>query len=237
MKPWQLHHGDCLEVLRSIHTASIDAIVTDPPFAFAGGISNGRTSSADAQFFEHWLRDVFRELYRVSKPESGWFLWSDWRTIPAYQNALAKAALDPYQQRTITQVIVHDRECIGMGAPFRNQVEYIAFARGTNTDIGDRVGTSQPNIIRSKWAYGRHPHHPAEKPVEVARKLVCWACPPGGVVLDPFAGSGSILVAAVQAGFRAIGIEMDEEHHQTATRRLEGALGLFTMLPDGGLAS
>jgi DNA modification methylase len=61
-----LRCGDCLDLMRTIPDGSIDALLTDPPFSFAGGISNGRSSIADSQFFLHWWRDVCRQLDRKS---------------------------------------------------------------------------------------------------------------------------------------------------------------------------
>lgn len=62
--------------------------------------------------------------------------------------------------------------------------------------------------------------HPTEKPVELLDPLIRYACPEGGLVVDPFAGSGSTLDAARQAGRRAIGIERHEPYAEAAARRL-----------------
>jgi site-specific DNA-methyltransferase (adenine-specific) len=62
--------------------------------------------------------------------------------------------------------------------------------------------------------------HPTEKPLGILTPLLEYACPEGGLVLDPFAGSGSTLDAARQSGRRAIGIEAREEYCEAAARRL-----------------
>lgn len=65
--------------------------------------------------------------------------------------------------------------------------------------------------------------HPSEKPVPVLSLLIGYACPPGGLVVDPFAGSGSTLDAARLSGRRAVGIELYEPYADLAARRLSKA--------------
>lgn len=62
--------------------------------------------------------------------------------------------------------------------------------------------------------------HPTEKPLGILAPLIAYACPPGGLVLDLFAGSGSTLDAARQSGRRAVGIEADERYCEAAAKRL-----------------
>jgi site-specific DNA-methyltransferase (adenine-specific) len=72
--------------------------------------------------------------------------------------------------------------------------------------------------------------HPTEKPVGILTPLIQYACPPGGLVVDPFAGSGSTLDAARQSGRLAIGIEANEAYCEAAARRLD-QLTLFGTTP------
>ncbi|GAA1765824.1 site-specific DNA-methyltransferase [Streptomonospora arabica] len=84
------------------------------------------------------------------------------------------------------------------------------------TDDGTRLARS---VLRCPSV--RRGHHPTEKPVRgLLEHLVTYACPPGGLVLDPFAGSGSALVAARETGRRCIGIEAHEPYAEAAARRL-----------------
>lgn len=67
-------------------------------------------------------------------------------------------------------------------------------------------------------------HHPTVKPLALMRYLCRLVTPPNGLVLDPFVGSGTTLIAAEQEGFRAVGIEMNEEYCEIAKRRIYGTL-------------
>ena len=65
--------------------------------------------------------------------------------------------------------------------------------------------------------------HPSVKPVRLFSYLIHLLCPSGGTVLDPFCGSGTTGVAAVQAGYQFIGIDMEPEYCEIARARIEHA--------------
>jgi site-specific DNA-methyltransferase (adenine-specific) len=94
---------------------------------------------------------------------------------------------------------------------------------GEWVDDGKRL---MPSVLRVRNLHQNGSIHPTEKPVDLLKPLIEYACPPGGLVLDPFAGSGSSLDAARQTGRRAIGIEINEAYAEKAARRL--AQGVLT---------
>jgi site-specific DNA-methyltransferase (adenine-specific) len=77
---------------------------------------------------------------------------------------------------------------------------------------------------------GGSTRHPTEKPIELVSQLIESSSVRGDLVLDPFAGCGSTLVAAVLLGRRAIGIEIDERYASEAVRRLEYVEKLVTWM-------
>lgn len=85
------------------------------------------------------------------------------------------------------------------------------------TDDGTRLVRSVLRVANLR----QRSIHPTEKPLGILAPLIEYACPSGGLVLDPFAGSGSTLDAARQSGRRAIGIEADERYCEAAARRLD----------------
>jgi adenine-specific DNA-methyltransferase len=75
-----------------------------------------------------------------------------------------------------------------------------------------------PDVI--PWTYTGNRLHPTQKPTGIFTPLLEAFTKPGDVVLDPFAGSGSTLVAARDMGRQFLGIEFDETHQRTASTRL-----------------
>lgn len=91
---------------------------------------------------------------------------------------------------------------------------------GQRRDISRRAGDPGGENPRNRGAKPRRNFHPTVKPVDLMRWLVRLVTPPGGTVLDPFAGSGSTLIAAVLEGFEVIGCERDGDYVELAIERL-----------------
>lgn len=89
-----------------------------------------------------------------------------------------------------------------------------------DADAWDDDGTRLvKSVIRARNAH-MSAEHPTQKPVGLMSLMIDYSVAPGGLVLDPFAGSGSTLMAAKLGGRRAIGIEMEERYCEVAARRL-----------------
>lgn len=92
--------------------------------------------------------------------------------------------------------------------------------RNDDTYVSEDGG---PKLMRSVQ-YVRSEHgravHPTQKPTGILRPLIEYSCPPDGIVLDPFAGSASTLIAAREMGRKAIGVEIDPDYCAAAARRL-----------------
>lgn len=119
------------------------------------------------------------------------------------------------------------------GKPFRRNADKLRNAYGAFAGApaergfyGDTGGASRFFYVAkaSRKERGEGNNHPTVKPLALMRYLVTLVTPPGGVILDPFAGSGSTLVAAARLGINAIGIELSEEYAEIAARRIDHAL-------------
>lgn len=84
----------------------------------------------------------------------------------------------------------------------------------------DKAGS---NVLAASRVRGDAREHQTQKPVDLLRSLIRVVAPPGGLVLDPFAGSGSTGVAAVEEGREFVGVEREAAYVETARRRLAAA--------------
>ena len=222
-----IFHGDCLDVLSSMEPGTMSAIVTDPPFSsgartdagksMRGGMNRGQ--KWDVEWFSHdnmathgflfLMRLLGVELLRVAGPNASGHFFIDWRMYPNLYGALESSGW------VVKNLVVWDKEHFGMGTKYRNQHELIIYAEKGDVDFPDHgIG----NVIRSKKI--RTENHPTEKPVDLIMRLIQASTVAGGTVLDPFLGSGTTLVAAKNAGRKAIGIEISEEYCEIAAERL-----------------
>lgn len=218
--------GDCLDVLAQYPDNSFDALITDPPFALAGGISNGLSSHVDGQYFLFWWRAICAQLARVLKPQGEGFIWCDWRSAALIAEGF-QAKTQTYDVWRVSQIVHHYREMPGQGNPFRNSVDMIAYVRGPKSS-GARILKTTHNFVSKYWYYGKHDHHPAEKDPEICMQLLQWCSDEGALVLDPFMGGGSTAIACARTGRGFFGIERDDLFYQTAEQRIRKAYACYT---------
>jgi len=211
--------GDSIEVLQTLPSSHVDAVVTDAPYMI-GAISTGDSSSkagswVDLMNASFWYREWMGECWRVLKPGGYMVIFMNWRSLPMFM----KAAADKKIQTT--SLAVWDKEWIGPAGPsqLRGRYEMILFCGKEGARIDNR---SQPDVFRHKWMAGNmgQSGHPAQKPVPLLREILELVTKPDALILDPFTGSGTTGIAAVQSGRRFLGIEADDQWHALALERL-----------------
>ncbi len=208
-----IYHGDCREVL----PIRADLLVTDPPYSSGGfqetGKSQGsvgtrgdvsvRADNLSTRGYQRLMREVLRGVWVEE-----FYVFTDWRMWIYVSDALEDAGV------RVRNMLVWDKKQMGMGMPWRNQHELIAYGkRGSG-----KIRTGKHGNVLSLSRSGNH-HHPTEKPTELIETLLSNGEP--GTVLDVFAGSGTTLVAARNLGRKAIGIEIEERYCEIAARRLD----------------
>jgi site-specific DNA-methyltransferase (adenine-specific) len=139
-------------------------------------------------------------------------VFTDWRQLPTTTDALQAGGF------IWRGVCVWDKVS-GRPAPgiSNGAVEYAVWGTKGPLDLGHDVYL--PTILRAAIPREARDLHQTVKPIELLAKLATLA-PPDGLVVDPFTGSGSALIAARRAGRRSLGVEMSTYHAATAAERL-----------------
>lgn len=211
-------HGDCLSVMREMPDASIDHIITDPPYAIDMDTLLGDTAVVNA---EHGvdanmllLEEFLEQAFRVTKPhswvvlfcaptpmptlmrfarESG-FLVQEWPLVWVKNNAQNRQAFKQYTKNYEFAIVLRrESATLRKSAP-------------------PAVITHPPGIISQRSALGNHPFL---KPFALWFDLLANHCSRGDVVLDPFAGLGSSLQAFIAFGAEPIAIELNPHHYNS----------------------
>jgi len=238
-----LYHGDCREVLPALDIAGIGAVVTDPPYAVSQpGVVHVGQPGKGARRFDffpcdgdwHAITATWLEALTVctaAQSLTSVYAWVGHRQFGPTVALLETAGFD-------TRFLVWAKACPAPpppGAGWPSGAELCVYGWRTGR-CWNHDGSNPPpnNVIRAdSFRHGRpgKVDHPTQKPVAVIAPLLLASTRVSDTILDPFAGSGTTLVAAKNLGRRAIGIEIEERYCEIAAKRLAQEV-----LPLGGVA-
>lgn len=200
--------GDCLRVMKQMPSASVDLVLTDPPYLVNYTSRDGRSVINDDRNF--WLQPAFAEIYRVLKADSFCACFYGWNKAEQFLQAWKAAGFVP-----VSHFVWAKRYASKTGfAQARHEMAYL-LAKGQPAKP-----RYPPSDVFYNWRYTGNRLHPTQKPIEALLPLIRSYSKTGDVVLDPFAGSGTTAVAAKMIGRKFVGIEIDRKHYRTAHRRL-----------------
>src|SRR3972149_7654219 len=222
-----IYHGDCREVMPGLRA---DVVVTDPPYGISDepltyvdrpdGTRGPRGGQVNTWHpISYWDRDLDTErLLAAALISNVIALFGHWRKRSAFEAA--------WMGQPRAEIIWAKDTHVGPPCPLAMRDERIwVFSRNGLVPSCFETSVWDEPIIPT-WA---HRHHKNEKPLALMRRLIRWLC--DGLVLDPFMGSGTTLVAAKLEGRRAIGIEIEERYCEIAANRLAQGV-LFGITPD-----
>jgi site-specific DNA-methyltransferase (adenine-specific) len=218
---FHLAHLDAVAFLQTLPDASVDLLVTDPPYESlekhrAKGtttrLKNSKASSnawfdifPDARFPE-----LLEQVHRVLARDAHFYLFCDATTMFVAKPLGEQAGFRFWKP------LVWDKQKIGMGYHYRARYELILFFEKGKRKLND-LGV--PDILEAPRVWRGYP---TEKPVSLAETLITQSSRPGELVVDPFMGSGSTGVAAVRQGRRFLGNDTCAEAIDIARERLLG---------------
>lgn len=231
----RLHDVDALTLARALPDRSIDFVFTDPPYASGGLHLSARSQAPSKKYIHSDTKAVYEDFEGDNMDQRAWSFWChawltecrralksggllacfiDWRQLATLTDVVQAAGL------TFRGIAVWDK-MPGRTRPrrggFAQQAEFIVWAsRGAmnNCDV------YLPGVFQSRLIYPKR--HVTEKPIELAREVMRLV-PDDGVVCDLFAGSGTFLVAAHEAGRPWVGCETNQHYHALASGRLGAA--------------
>lgn len=233
---WTCYHGKSEDVLATLESGSVDAIVTDPPYGTGANGAASRTAptstkyrntgaaklpdfAGDSMLPEAWaamMAKVWRECYRVAADGAVVLAFCDWRAFHAMLSQITSVG---FQSRG---VVVWDK---GRGSRaskngFRSQSEFVLFA--TKGKIPERATAFYGDGVLKFSTMTGGKQHITQKPLPLMAELL-GCVPPNSLIVDPFQGSGTTGVAAIANGHRYVGCEETAEYHAIAVERLQKA--------------
>lgn len=221
MSKFELHLGDCLELLRDLPDGSVDMVLTDPPYGMnlkpqraTGKFHGSRITNDDSLA---WTDDFFAECYRVVHRNTASMFFCSHHCISEF---IASAKRTGYE---IKNLLVWNKGQFGMGGNWRPCHELILVC------TKGRLVTHSKNlrtILDFKKVHHSKAVHPTEKPIPLLEHLLTEPDYDPSAILDPFMGSCTTGVASMNTGRRFIGMELDQGYFEVAQRRIEQAAGL-----------
>lgn len=221
----KIYNEDCLNGMKNIPDKSIDLIVTDPPYVIETS-GAGIYKQADKQYVKelNGIKDGFDpkildEICRVMKKINVYFFCSQKQIIPL---------LDYFvKEKKCNWNIIswHKSNPVpACGNKYLTDTEFILFFREKGVKIYGEFATKftyyvTPLNQKDKKLFG----HPTIKPIDIVQNFIVNSSQEGDIVLDPFIGSGTTAVAAVNTGRNYIGFELDEHYCDIAEKRINEA--------------
>jgi len=219
MTKCSINKGDAVQWLRNLGAASVDLIVTDPPYESLekhraiGTTTRLKHSKASSnEWFEIFpnarFEELFSECFRVLKKNRHFYLFCDQETM-----FVAKPIAEAVGFR-FWKPLIWDKQKIGMGYHYRCRYEVVLFFEKGKRKLND---LSIPDIIQASRI---HNGYPAEKPVAVSETLIKQSTDLGELVIDPFMGSGSVGLAALTSKRQFMGNDLCDEAVRVSKARL-----------------
>ena len=202
---WEVFNGDCLELLKSLPSGSVDAVVTDPPYGLG------------------------KVLHRTpgETPGNQWKQYSE--GAPVWDKTTCQEAIDECL-RVAKQVIIWGGHYYELPVS-RGWLIWDKIVRKWTSGHCEMAWSNLDQPVRAfNYSHGQlaseGKEHPTQKPLPLMKWCLSFL-PEGITVLDPFCGSGTTGVACMQTGRNFIGYEIDPKYCEIARRRIEAAVPLF----------
>lgn len=223
----ELWNGDSRDLAKNL-PEPINCVITDPPYGV--GFRSRRAETPQGKEFVDDIEGdgdldtalaLFNEVMDIVLPKCAplaeLYVFTRWDIVDTWMGAIRDLSRHGFSHK---MTLIWEKGYPGMGsidACWGCGHEMILYAKRGQRDVPYR----RSGIIHVDKLHSKGHIHPTEKPSRLIEKLIEMSTDPGELIVDPFAGSASTIVAARDLGRRAIGIEKDEVYYQRALPRLE----------------
>lgn len=231
-----LYHGDCVQVMKKLEKSSIDLVIADPPYNLGLFMKNRATNlgkmrenffgsagwdDSEPKVWEKLMDSFFRELAVTLKKGANVIIFMAILKVETVVNIASR-----YNFYYKTTGIWHKTNPMprNMNLHYINSTEaWIYFTFDSKRGKFNNNGKAVHDFIESSLTpssekkYGKHP---TQKPTKILKEIILTLSDPGDLIFDPFMGSGSTGVAAIECSRNFIGIELDEKYYQIASNRI-----------------
>ena len=229
----KVHQSDCIEFMNKLPRESVSCIVTSPPYNLKNSTGNGMKDGRGGKWPNAALQKGY-EAHHDNMPHAEYVQWQR-KCLEAMIRILTNDGVIFYNHKWRVQGgLLQDRQDIVEGFPVR-QIIIWKRAGGINFNAGYFLPTYEviymickPNFKLAEGANKmgdvweipqvKGNEHPAPFPIELAQR--CIEASPSGIVLDPFMGSGSTAIAAINQNREWIGVELSKEYCTLANNRI-----------------
>lgn len=248
-KPYRLYEGDCLEILRTLPAESVDMIFADPPYNLSndgftcksgkmvsvnkGDWDKSKGIETDYAFHQNWLS----ECRRVLKPNGTLWVSGTYHSIYACGHALQKLGyhilndicwFKPNASPNLScRFFTASHETLIWARKHKKAKHTFNYDAMRNNDFPEDKMKVPKKQMRSVWSISvtpqsekTHGKHPTQKPLKLMKRVVLASTNEGDIILDPFCGSGTTGVAAVNYGRKFVGIEIDGDYLKLSKKRI-----------------
>ena len=231
----KIYNEDCLEGMKRIPDGTVDCIITDPPYELENQGGGFWSKSEDPKAQRYNARGTRKGMERLGDIKDG--ITNE--VLDEMCRVMKKINLYIFcSQRQIRQYLdyfVEGRGCNwnllcwhktnpipACGNKYLNDTEYILFFREKGVRLYGSYDTKRTYYVtlRNQEDNVRY-HHPTVKPLGIIRRLIENSSQRGGVILDPFIGSGTTAVACIKDGRHYIGFEVNRKYFRQAEQRID----------------
>ena len=214
--------GDSRELIKQLPDESVGAVVTDVPYgiAYQSGLRKEKFDVIAGDTEPDY--EILSEFYRVLKPNSACYIFTSWGVYSKWEDAISK-------HFQIKNMCIWHKPGGGMGdleGAFAVDFEICIFAvKGRHILNSPRSGA----VWKLRKDAGAEYVHPTQKPMSAMEWPMLKSTKPGDIVLDPYMGSGTTAMAALNCNRQFIGFEIDPKYHAEATKRVNNKASAPTM--------